>query len=96
MTAPSAPLKAAIQQLTAALDALEGAVARRKAGDKADAARATELELMRADRARLAEQLDDSLAHNKAQATLQKELVLRVDAAMAHVQAALSAQTKPS
>jgi uncharacterized protein YggU (UPF0235/DUF167 family) len=93
MTAHSS-LAGALQQLGAAIDVLDGAAGRRLQADKADAGRATELELMRGDRARLAEQLDEALAKGKAREALLKELSQRVDAATHHVQAALGAASE--
>jgi two-component sensor histidine kinase len=86
---PHSPLASALQQLGAAIDVLDGAAGRRVQADKADAGRATELELMRGDRARLAEQLDEALAKGKARDALLKELSQRVDNATNYVQSAL-------
>jgi hypothetical protein len=56
----------AMRRLSVAIDALETAAARRLAAERADADRLAELDLMRRDRARLAEQLDAALARNAA------------------------------
>jgi hypothetical protein len=90
MTASSSSLKDALNQLNAAIDVLDGVAGRRLQADKADAGRATELELMRGDRARLAEQLDEALARGKTREGTYKALAMRVDAAMSHVQTALA------
>lgn len=55
-----------MRRLSVAIDALETAAARRLAAERADADRLAELDLMRRDRARLAEQLDAALARNAA------------------------------
>jgi Domain of unknown function (DUF4164) len=90
MTTPSSSLKDALQQLAAAIDVLDGTAGRRLQADKADAGRATELELMRGDRARLAEQLDEALARGKTREATYKALSQRVDSAISHVQNALA------
>jgi Domain of unknown function (DUF4164) len=56
----------ALRRLASAMDSLEAAAARRLAAERADADRLAELDLMRADRGRLAEQLDAALARNTA------------------------------
>ncbi len=94
MSQPSS-LSEALQQLGTAIDVLDGAAGRRVQADKVDAGRATELELMRGDRARLAEQLDEALARGRAREALLKELSQRVDNAASHVQSALALSTAP-
>jgi Domain of unknown function (DUF4164) len=93
--AGSSQLIDALRQLSASIDVLDGVAGRRLQADKLDAGRVTELELMRGDRARLAEQLDNALAQGKSRDVAYKAIALRVDAAINHVQTAL-ALTVPS
>jgi hypothetical protein len=86
------PLAAALRRLVSAVDLLDGAALRKLAADRADQARATELELMRGDRAKLAELLDQALARGRALEAAQDEATARVDRAMELVRDALSQQ----
>jgi Domain of unknown function (DUF4164) len=86
------PLAAALRRLVSAIDLLDGAALRKLAADRADQARATELELMRGDRAKLAELLDQALARGRALEAAQDEATARVDRAMELVRDALSQQ----
>ena len=88
--APS-PLAAALHRLGAAVDLLDAAAARRLQAERAGATRSTELELMRGDRARLAELLDQALSRGRALETAQNEAAKRVDRAIGLVTEALAA-----
>ncbi len=89
MSDASLPLASALQRLGSAIDLLDAAAARRLVGDRNDAARSTELELMRGDRAKLAELLDQALARGRALETAQNEISDRVDRAVDLVKQAL-------
>jgi hypothetical protein len=84
------PLAAALQRLGSAIDLLDAAAARRLAAEKGEAARLMELELMRGDRARLAELLDQAMARNQALEAAQDEAERRIEQAMALVGEALN------
>jgi Domain of unknown function (DUF4164) len=90
MSETPASLAEALQRLTAAVDLLDAAALRKLAADRADQARATELELMRGDRAKLAALLDQALARGRSLEAAQAEATARVDRAMALVQEALA------
>jgi hypothetical protein len=83
------PLVTALQRLGSAIDLLDAAAARRLAGERNDAARSTELELMRGDRAKLAELLDQALARGRALETVQTDVSGRIDRAIDLVKGAL-------
>lgn len=84
------PLTAALERLDAAIDLLDAAAMRRLSTDRQDQARATELELMRGDRAKLAELLDKALSRGRALEAAQQEATLRVDRAITLVREVLS------
>jgi hypothetical protein len=89
MSDASLPLASALQRLGSAIDLLDSAAARRIAGDKNEAARATELELMRGDRAKLAELLDQALTRGRALEAVHHDVSGRVDTAIDLVKSAL-------
>lgn len=72
----------ALRRLAEAMDILESAAARRLAVERADADRLAELDLMRADRIRMAEQLDASLARNAAYEQALPDMERKVERAM--------------
>jgi hypothetical protein len=82
MSEASLPLASALQRLGSAIDLLDAAATRRMSAERADAARATELELMRGDRAKLAELLDQALARGRALETAQQDMAVRLDCAI--------------
>jgi hypothetical protein len=94
MSDASLPLVSALQRLGSAVDLLDAAAARRVAAEKSDSSRATELELMRGDRAKLAELLDHALARGRALENVHADITARVDRAIGLVRGAL-AQTPP-
>jgi hypothetical protein len=94
MSDSSLPLVSALQRLGSAVDLLDAAAARRFSAERNEASRATELELMRGDRAKLAELLDEALARGRALENVQADVTARVDRVIGLVQGAL-AQTPP-
>ncbi len=97
MNDASLPLASALQRLGSAIDLLDAAAARRLSGDRNDAARSTELELMRGDRAKLAELLDQALSRGRALEAAQDELSGRIDRAIDLVTGALDqSSTEPA
>jgi Domain of unknown function (DUF4164) len=89
MSDATLPLVTALQRLGSAIDLLDAAAARRLASDRNDAARSNELELMRGDRAKLAELLDQALARGRALETVQTDVSGRIDRAIDLVKGAL-------
>jgi hypothetical protein len=85
----ASPLTAALERLGSAVDLLDAAAMRRLTAERADQARATELQLMRGDRAKLAELLDQALSRGRALEAAQLEASVRVDRAMTLVRGAL-------
>jgi Domain of unknown function (DUF4164) len=88
----TSPLAAALERLGSAVDLMDAAALRRLSNERADQARATELELMRGDRAKLAELLDQALSRGRALEAAQHEATVRVERAMTLVRGALSGQ----
>jgi Domain of unknown function (DUF4164) len=72
----------ALRRLAGAMEMLESAAARRLAVERADADRLAELDLMRADRMRLAEQLDAALVRNAAYELALPDMERKVERAM--------------
>ncbi len=89
MSEAAKPLAEALKRLTAAVDTLDSAALRRLAAEKSDQARATELELMRGDRAKLAELLDQALTRGRALEAANRDAVERIDRAMTLIAGAL-------
>ncbi len=85
MSEDAGPLAQALKRLSAAVDLLDGAALRRLAAERADQSRLTELELMRGDRAKLAEMLEQALARGRSLEEAQKQAHERVDRAIALV-----------
>lgn len=91
MSEHSLPLTSALQRLASAIDLLEAAASRRMAAERADVARTLELDLMRGDRAKLAELLDQALARGRSLETAQQDVAARLDNAIALVRDVLGA-----
>jgi Domain of unknown function (DUF4164) len=89
MSDMSLPLASALQRLGSAIELLDATAARRLNADRAESGRATELELMRGDRAKLAELLDQALARGRALEAAQKTISARIDHAIELVRGAL-------
>jgi Domain of unknown function (DUF4164) len=87
--APSA-MTQAIEKLRSAVDLLDAAAMRRLSSERSEQARQTELELMRGDRAKLAELLDQALARGRTLESAQKQAQDSVDRAIALVQQTLA------
>ena len=73
-------IDAATKRLAFAIDALEAALARRQQADGADVT--TQLHTLRADRSRLAEELDGQTARSRRLETANREIARRLDTAM--------------
>ena len=89
MSDASLPLVSALQRLGSAIDLLDAAAARRLMADRNDVSRSTELELMRGDRAKLAELLDQALSRGRALEAVQHDITGRIDTAIDLVKGAL-------
>jgi hypothetical protein len=85
-----ASLSDALKRLSTAIDKLDTAVGQRQAQERTSAARAAEFELMRSDRAKLAEILDQALQRGRSLETACQDADARVERAMQLVQQALS------
>ncbi|MFM9973931.1 MAG: DUF4164 family protein [Beijerinckiaceae bacterium] len=85
-------LASSLERLGTAIELLDVAAMRRQGTDRANASRATELELMRGDRAKLAELLDQALARGRALEAATHTIAGRVDRAISLVKDALDSQ----
>jgi len=83
------PLAAALQRLGTAIDQLDLAATRRQGLERTSAARTTELELMRGDRAKLAELLDQALLRGRKLEAATEEAAARIETTMTLVKAVL-------
>ncbi|GGC64381.1 DUF4164 family protein [Chelatococcus reniformis] len=86
-------LNEALKRLDAALTALEAAAARREEADRRSGDLETELSLMQDDRARLAVDLDGTIAKLDRMEATTADVGRRLELAMAAVQAVLDAET---
>jgi hypothetical protein len=75
-------VETASRRLALALDALDAAVERRRDADRGDAALATQVEALGADRSRLAAELDLAAARARALESANREVARRLDAAI--------------
>jgi Domain of unknown function (DUF4164) len=87
--APSA-MTEALQKLRGAVDLLDAAAMRRMSAERSEHARQTELELMRGDRAKLAELLDQALSRGRTLEAAQKQAQDSVDRAIQLVRQTLA------
>ena len=88
MTEPNA-IEAASKRLALALDALAAAVERRRNADAGQATLSTQLHAVDSDRSRLAAQLDETSARARSLEDVNREVVRRLDAAMATIRSLL-------
>lgn len=88
-SAPS-PVEAATKRLTGALDALETALEHRVRGQSSAESLRGEMHLMAADRARLAEDLDEAREHAARLAAANRDVSERIDGAMRTIRAVVS------
>jgi Rad3-related DNA helicase len=75
----------ATKRLQAALDALEGAIERRLERDQGQAALASQIHAFDSDRARLAEELDSAIAHERRLESTNREVARQLDEAIATI-----------
>ncbi|WP_438276629.1 DUF4164 domain-containing protein [Nitrobacter sp.] len=92
---PSSPgaveIDAATRRLTAALDALERAVERRREADRNEDELASRIQALGADRSRLADELDGSLVRTRKLERANREIADKLDAAIGTIQSVLEA-----
>ncbi|HWW47774.1 MAG TPA: DUF4164 domain-containing protein [Xanthobacteraceae bacterium] len=83
MPSPEASaLEAATRRLSAALDALEAAVERRRDADRDEDELATRIHVLGADRSRLADELDGALMRSRQLERTNREISERLDGAI--------------
>ena len=75
-------IEIASRRLRLALDALEAAAERRGETDRGEAALATQIHALGADRARLASELDSATARSRGLEAANREVAQRIDAAI--------------
>jgi hypothetical protein len=82
-------LAIALKRLGSAIDQLDQAASRKQSNERASAARATELEMMREDRAKLADLLDQALARGRSLETATQDISARLEMAISMTKEAL-------
>ena len=85
----SADIDAATRRLMVALDALEGAVERRRDADRDENGLASRIQALGADRSRLADELDGSLVKSRRLERTNRDIAERLDAAIATIRSVL-------
>ncbi|HEX9469740.1 MAG TPA: DUF4164 domain-containing protein [Bradyrhizobium sp.] len=86
-----ADIDAATRRLMTALDALEGAVERRREADRDENELAVRIQALGADRSRLADELDGSLVKSRRLERTNREIAEKLDAAIGTIRAVLDA-----
>jgi predicted nucleic acid-binding Zn-ribbon protein len=84
-------IDAATRRLTAALDALERAVERRRDADRNEDELASRIQALGADRSRLADELDGSLVRTRKLERTNREIAEKLDAAIGTIKSVLEA-----
>jgi len=87
----AADIDAATRRLTAALDALESAVERRREADRDEDELANRIQALGADRSRLADELDGSLVRARKLERVNREIAEKLDAAIGTIKSVLAA-----
>ena len=87
----TADIDAATRRLTAALDALESAVERRREADRNEDELATRIQALGADRSRLADELDGSLVRTRKLERANRDIAEKLDAAIGTIKSVLDA-----
>ena len=90
MTEHSA-VDAAVKRLALALDALDAAVERRRQADRNEEALVGQVQALGLDRAQLADTLDAETARSRKLEATNREVVQRLDTAIASIQSVLDA-----
>jgi chromosome segregation ATPase len=84
-------IDAATRRLTAALDALERAVERRREADRNEDELASRIQALGADRSRLADELDGALVRTRKLERTNREIAEKLDAAIGTIRFLLEA-----
>jgi len=82
-------IDAAARRLQSALDALDAAIERRLEGDREQAELAGQIHALGVDRSRLANELDTAAARSRRMETTNREVALRLDAAIETIRTVL-------
>jgi hypothetical protein len=85
----AADLEAATRRLMAALEALEGAVERRRDADRDENELAGRIQALGVDRSRLAQELDNSLVKTRKLERTNREIAEKLDAAIGTIRTVL-------
>jgi hypothetical protein len=93
MTEPNV-LEEASRRLSQALDALEGAVERRREADQGEEAMGAQIQALGIDRAKLAADLDAVTAHSRVLEETNREVARRLDLAMENVRSVIAAHER--
>jgi len=91
MTDASA-IEAATKRLSAALDALEGALEHRRDADRGENALAAQVHALGTDRSKLASDLDATTARARRLEAANREIAQRLDTAMENIRSVLEAR----
>ena len=91
MTDASA-FEAATRRLSAALDALEGALEHRRDADRGENALAAQVHALGTDRSKLASDLDAATARARRLEAANREIAQRLDTAMENIRSVLEAR----
>jgi hypothetical protein len=87
-------IETATKRLTLALDALEAATERRLGADRDEARLADQVHALGADRSKLAAELDAQAARSKRLEATNRDIALRLDAAIDGIRSVLDAQER--
>jgi len=90
--ADASAIEGATKRLAAALDALEGAVERRRISDKSESALAAQVHSLGTDRSKLASELDSVTARAKGLEATNRDIAQRLDVAIESIKSVLEAQ----
>lgn len=85
----SSAVEVAARRLSAALDALQAAVTRKRESDSGGDAVSAQLHALGTDRARLAAELDAAASHARSLEHTNREVARRIDVAMGMIQTLL-------
>ena len=85
----AADLEAATRRLMSALEALEGAVERRRDADRDENELAGRIQALGVDRSRLVQELDNSLVKTRRLERTNREIAEKLDAAIGNIRTAL-------
>ena len=91
MTDASA-IEAATKRLSAALDALEGALEHRRDTDRGENALAAQVQALGTDRSKLASELDGATAHSRRLEATNRDIAQRLDVAIDSIRSVIETQ----